>query len=204
MKFILGKKIGMTQIFNQDGQVLPVTLIQAGPCFVTQIKTKEKDGYEALQVGFEKITKIKKIKKTQRGKEYKFLREVRLDNQDNNKENKTFSLGQKIDVSIFEPGQKVQVSGISKGKGFQGGVKRHGFHGKNASHGVKHEERKIGSVGTRFPQRVVKGRKMPGHMGAKRVTVKNLEVIKVDPDNNLLVLKGAVPGGKGTLLEIKA
>lgn len=204
MKFILGKKIGMTRVFDKEGRVLPVTLIQAGPCFVTQVKTKEKDGYRALQIGFEKISKAKKIKKTQKGKEYRYLREVRLDHQNNGDKENTFTLGQKIDVSIFEPESLVKISGISKGKGFQGGVKRHGFHGRDATHGVKHEERTIGSIGTRFPQRVVKGRRMPGHMGEERVTVRNLQVIKVDPEKNLLLAKGAVPGRRGTLLEISS
>jgi len=203
MKFILGKKIGMTRLFTQDGRVVPVTAIEAGPCFITQIKVKDKDGYAALQLGFEKITKDKKIKKTSKNKPYRYFREVRLDSQNSKDQENIFALGQKIDTSVFEPGDKVMVSGISKGKGFQGGVKRHGFHGRDSSHGVKHEERTIGSTGRRFPQRVVLGRKMPGHMGNVRITVKNLEVIKTDPEKNLLLVKGAVPGRKGTVLEIK-
>ncbi len=197
MKFILGKKLRMTQIFDKEGNVIPVTLVEAGPCFVTQIKTKEKDGYFAVQVGFEPLKKIKKSKKK---KPYRYLKEFRLDEE----EIKKYQIGQKIDVSFFKEGDLVSVSGISKGKGFQGAVKRWGFSGKNpVSHGTKHEERKIGSVGASTPRRVWKGKKMPGRMGAERVTVKNLEIVKVDPENNLLAIKGALPGRKGTLLEIK-
>ena len=196
MKFILGKKIGMTQIWKEN-KVIPVTLIEAGPCFVTQIKTKEKDGYQAIQLGFEKIEKEKKIKKSQKNKPYRYLREFRLDNVEG------FKVGDVIDVSRFEPGEKVKVSGISKGKGFQGVVKRWGFSGRNATHGVKHEERKPGSIGSAFPQRVIKGKKMPGRMGNERVTIKNLEIVDIDKDKNLLVIKGGVPGRRGTLLEIQ-
>ncbi len=199
MKFILGKKLEMTQIFNEKGEVIPVTLVEAGPCFITQIKTKEKDGYEAVQIGFEKIEKEKKIKKSQRNKPYKYLKEFRKEKG----EEISFLTGDKIDVSIFQEGDKVKVSGISKGKGFQGGVKRWGFAGLPATHGTKHEERSLGSIGCAFPQRVWKGRKMPGRMGSERVTVKNLEVIRVDVKNNILAIKGAVPGRRGTLLEIR-
>jgi large subunit ribosomal protein L3 len=197
MKFILGVKLGMSQIFDEKGKIIPVTFIEAGPCFVTQLKTKEKDGYEAVQVGFQEIKKNKKIKKTNKEKPFKFLREFR-ENPNNFKEN------QKIEVSIFKEGDKVKVTGISKGKGFAGAVKRWGFRGRGGSHGVKHEARTIGSVGTSFPQRVIKGKKMPGRMGSERVTVRNLRVEKVDPANNLLVLRGAVPGPKGGLVEIKS
>jgi large subunit ribosomal protein L3 len=195
MKFILGTKLGMSQIFDKEGNVIPVTLVEAGPCQVLQIKTKEKDGYEAVQVGFKAITKKKKIKKTAKGKEFKYLREFK---------DGEFKKGDKIDVSLFEEGEKVRVSGFSKGKGFQGGVKRWGFSGRNATHGVKHEQRTIGSVGMSFPERVIKGRKMPGRMGFQRTTVKNLKVVKVDKEKNLLAIKGALPGAKGILLEIKA
>jgi large subunit ribosomal protein L3 len=195
--FILGKKIGMAQIWKH-GKAIPVTLIEAGPCFVTQIKTKEKDGYQAVQVGFEKIEKEKKISKTQKDKPFRYLREFRVENIENLK------IGDQIDVSQFEIGKKVKVSGISKGKGFQGVVKRWGFSGRNATHGVKHEERKPGSIGSAFPQRVIKGKKMPGRMGGRRVTVKNLEIIDIDKEKNLLVIKGGVPGRRGTLLEIQA
>jgi len=197
MKFILGRKLEMTQVFTEDGKVVPVTLIEAGPCFVAQIKTKEKDGVEAVQIGFEK--KTKKIKKTEKGKEFKYLRDFRVKED----EAKKIKVGDKIDVSVFKEGDKVKVSGISKGKGFQGAVKRWGFSGRNATHGVKHEHRTLGSVGVSGMERVWKGKKMPGRMGAERVTIRNLEVVRVDPQNNLIALKGAVPGRRGTLLEIK-
>ncbi len=194
MNLILGKKIGMSQTFDKDGKMVPVTLVLAGPCYVLQKKTKEKDGYEAVQIGFEKIEKKNKITKSMRGKEYKHIKEQR---------GSEGNLGDEINISAFKEGDIVKISGISKGKGFQGGVKRHGFSGRNATHGVKHEHRTIGSTGCRFPQHVIKGRRMPGHMGHERITVKNLKIIKIDKDNNLLVVKGAVPGHKGTLLEIR-
>lgn len=196
MKFILGKKLEMSQIFDEQGRVVPVTLIEAGPCFVTQIKDKKKDGYEALQVGFEEKKKAKEDKKKQSKKAYRWLREFKGDIS-------KYKVGDKIDVSVFKEGDEVKISGLSKGKGFQGVVKRWGFSGRGASHGVKHEARTLGSVGSSFPQRVLKGKKMPGRMGGKRVTVKNLQVVKVDPKNSLLAVKGAVPGRRGTLLEIR-
>jgi len=197
MKFILGEKIEMSQIFNKEGRIFPMTLIECGPCYVLQKKTKEKDGYKALQIGFRKITKKNKIKKTMKGKEFRYIREARIENEEKLK------VGDKINVSIFKEGDVVKISGISKGKGFQGAVKRWGFSGMGATHGVKHEHRTLGSVGSAFPERVIKGKKMPGRMGAERVTVKNLKVVKVDLKNNLLAVKGAVPGRRGTLLEIK-
>ena len=197
MKFILGQKIGMSQMFDKNGKLTPVTLISAGPCFVLQKKTKEKEGYEALQVGFRKIEKKDKIGKSMKGKEYKNIKEyVGAD--------ETLKVGDEINASTFVEGDILKVSGMSKGKGFQGGVKRHGFHGRRATHGVKHEHRTIGSTGSRFPQHVIKGRRMPGRMGYDRVSVKGLKVMKVDKDSNLLVLKGAVPGRTGALLEIRA
>jgi large subunit ribosomal protein L3 len=199
MKFILGKKLKMAQIFDKEGNQIPVTLIEAGPCEVLQIKKKEKDGYEAVQIGFERL-KEKKITKTKKKKPYKYLREFRVENSEIN----NYKIGQKIDVSIFKEGELVSVSGISKGKGFAGGVKRWGFAGRPATHGTKHEERTIGSVGSSTPAHVVKGRKMPGRAGGKRVTIKNLEIVKIDKEKNLLAIKGAVPGTKGTLLEIKS
>lgn len=196
MSFILGKKIGMTQVWKENN-VIPVTIIKAGPCFVTQIKKKEKDGYEAIQLGYEKINKEKKIKKTEKNKPYKWLKEF--------KENtEKISEGDIIDVSSFQIGQMVKISGISKGKGFQGGVKRWGFAGRNATHGVKHEHRTLGSTGMCLPERVMKGKKMPGRMGSQRITVKNLEIVEIDKEKNLIVVKGAVPGKRGTLLEIKS
>ncbi len=197
MKFILGHKIGMTQMFDKNGKMTPVTLVVVGPCSVLQKKNIEKDGYSALQIGFKKIEKKSKIGKSMKGKEYRHVKECRV------AEGETLNVGDEITVSAFEEGQIVKVSGISKGKGFQGGVKRHGMHGRNATHGVKHEEREIGSTGSRFPQHVIKGRKMPGRMGSERISVKGLKIMKVDPENNLLVIKGAVPGTKSTLLEIR-
>ena len=202
MKFILGKKIGMTQIFDDNNNVIPVTLVKAGPCFVVQVKNKEKDGYEAVQIGFEEIND-KKAKKPQKGhfkkhgleKNYYYLREF-----PNNK----LKSGDKIDVSLFNNGEIVNVSGISKGKGFQGVVKRHGFKGAPASHGTKHNLRAPGSIGSAFPQRVFKGKRMAGRMGSDRITVQGLEIINIDKEDNLLAIKGAVPGKKGTLLEIIA
>jgi len=193
-KFILGKKIGMSQMFNENGKLIPVTLVSAGPCEVLQVKTIEKDGYAALQIGFEKIEKEKKIKKTMKGKPFRFLKEV---------EDGDAKVGELISVSVFKAGDKVKISGVSKSKGFQGAVKRHGFHGRNATHGVKHEHRTLGSIGATFPQRVIKGKKMPGRMGFERVTVKNLEIVKVEEGQNLLAVKGAIPGRIGALLEIR-
>lgn len=204
MKFILGKKIEITQIFDEKGNVIPVTLIEAGPCFVTQIKSKEKDGYDSVQIGFEKL-KENRITKSKKKKPYKYIREFRVEGRAFAPLASGATAGKdKIDVSVFKEGDEVKISGISKGKGFAGAVKRWGFHGRGASHGVKHEERTIGSVGSRYPQRVIKGRKMPGRMGFERVTVKNLKIAKVDLENNLLAVKGAVPGRRGTLLEIRA
>jgi len=195
-KFILGKKIGMTQIFDEKGEVIPVTIIEAGGCEILQIKTKEKDGYTAVQIGFEKINKKKKIKKPLIKKPFRYIKEFK-------NEIKDYKIGEIINASIFKEGDIVKVSGISKGKGFAGAVKRWGFSGRNKTHGVKHEERTVGSIGATWPERVIKGKKMPGRMGGKRVTVKNLEVVRVDPENNLLVVKGAIPGRRGTLLEIR-
>ena len=197
MKFLIGKKIGMSQTFDKEGNVVPVTLISAGPCYILQKKSKEKDGYEALQFGFDKIEKKAKIGKSMKGKEYKHIREIRNQKPENR------NVGEEINVGEFAEGELVKVSGLSKGKGFQGGVKRHGFSGRDATHGVKHEHRTIGSIGGRFPQRVVPGKKMPGRMGGERTTVKNLKIVKIDLENNLLIVEGAVPGRKGTLLEIR-
>ena len=196
MKFILGLKLEMSQVFDEKGNVVPITLIQAGPCFVTQLKNQEKDGYLSIQVGFQKIEKENKIKKSQKQKPFKRLREFKGDAS-------KYKVGDKIDVSLFQEGDKVKIAGISKGKGFQGAVKRWGFSGMGASHGVKHHHRTLGSVGSAFPQRVIKGKKMPGRMGSDRVTVKNLKIVKIDKKNNMMAVKGAVPGRRGTLLEIR-
>lgn len=195
MNFILGKKIEMNQLFDEQGKVVPVTLIQAGPCYITQIKRGEHDGYDAIQIGFEKIDKQKKLKKTMKGKPYRYLKEARGEVED-------LKIGDEINVSIFKPGDKVKISGISKGKGFAGAVKRWGFVDRAKAHGAK-DMRRVGSIGSRFPQRVIKGKKMPGRMGSDRVTIKNLKVVAIDRENNILAVKGAVPGRRGTLLEIR-
>lgn len=195
MKFILGKKIGMAQLFDDKGRVVPVTWIEAGPCFVTQLKTKEKDGYDAVQVGFEK--KKKNIKKTETGKEYKYLKETKINQGE-------IKIGDNIDVSNFQEGDMVKISGISKAKGYQGVVKRWGFHGSSKTHGTKHTERKGGSIGATDPARVFKGKKMAGRMGGKRVTVKGLKIIKIDKEKNLMAIKGSIPGRRGTVLEISS
>jgi len=199
MKFILGLKIGMTQIFDEKGKIVPVTLVEAGPCQVLQLKTKEKEGYGSVQIGF-MGKKENKIRKSEKGKGFKFIKEFRL----SGKESEVLNVGDTFDVSVFQENDKIKVSGMSIGKGFQGGVKRWGFSGRNATHGMKHEQRTLGSVGCTIPARVVKGRKMPGRTGYDRVTVDNLEVAKIDKENNLLAIKGMLPGRKGTLLEIKA
>ena len=200
MKFILGLKGKMSQIFTEDGKVVPVTVVQAGPVVVTQIRNKEKDGYEAVQVGFlpakeKNVNKPQKVAYKEVGY-FKYLREFRVNPE-------TLQTGDKIDVSSFEVGDIVDVSGTSKGKGFQGVVKRWGFAGGPKSHGQKHTLRAPGSIGAQGPQRVFKGKKMAGRMGGERVTVKNLEIVAIDKENNLLFIKGAVPGKPGTLLEIR-
>ena len=202
MKFILGKKLGMSQLFNEKGQVIPITLVEAGPCPVVQVKSKEKDGYQAVQLGFEGI-KDKKVKKPQKGhfkkanleKGFRYLREF---------PNGDLKIGDKIDVSVFNEGEIVKITGISKGKGFQGVVKRHGFSGFPASHGTKHGLRAPGSIGSSFPERVWKGKKMAGRMGSDRITTSGLKIVQIDKNNNLLAVKGAIPGKKGVLLEIVA
>jgi large subunit ribosomal protein L3 len=201
-KAILGKKIGMTQIFGENGEAVPVTVVEAGPCLVVQKKTVEKDGYSALKVGFEDI-KEKRLNKPTLGqfkkhqlKPKKYLRELKI--QDAEK----YNVGDEIKVDIFKPGDRVDVTGISKGKGFAGGVKRWNFNRGPMSHGSMYH-RRPGAGGATDPERVFKGKKMPGHLGAERVTVQNLEVVKVDPDKNLLLIKGSVPGARKSLLFIK-
>jgi large subunit ribosomal protein L3 len=202
MKFILGKKIGMSQVFidNESGKkVIPVTLVEAGHCIVTQIKTKEKDGYLATQVGFSEKKKINKpltghLKEL--GK-FRYLREFRA-----KEDNEKYEVGNKIDVSIFKPGDKVKAVGISKAKGFQGVVKRHNFKGGPASHGQKHSNRKPGSIGSGYPEHVIKGKKMAGRMGGVSVTQLGLEIVEVDKEKNLLIIKGSMPGRIGTLIKI--
>lgn len=198
MKFILGKKIGMSQLFDEKGNVIPVTWIEAGPCFITQIKEKEKNGYSAVQIGFFK-KKPRKVKKTEKGKEFRYLKECKI----SDAEAESLKIGKEINVSIFKEGDIIRISGVSKGKGFQGVVKRWGFAGAPKTHGTKHMLRMPGSIGVSDAERVFKGMKMAGRMGGKRVTVKNLRIIKIDKDKNLLAVKGAIPGRKGMLLEIR-
>ncbi len=204
MKGILGKKVGMTQIFNEEGNVIPVTLIEAGPCYVTQKKTQEKDGYSAVQLGFEEVSD-KRVTKPQSGHlkksnapMLKYLREFRV------KDHSDLEEGQVIDASVFEVGDLVDVVGTSKGKGFAGVVKRHGFAGGMKTHGQSDRHRAPGSIGAgTTPGHVFKGMRMPGRMGGERVTVSNLEVVIVDAERNLLAVKGAVPGAKKGLLVVK-
>ncbi|KKS37330.1 MAG: 50S ribosomal protein L3 [Candidatus Sungbacteria bacterium RIFCSPLOWO2_12_FULL_41_11] len=208
MKYILGEKIGMSQVFDSEGKVIPVTVVSADPNVVLQVRTKEKDSYEAVQVGFG-IRKDKNIKKPQKGHfkdlgNFRYIKEFRTPQVSESK--LQVSRGDKFDVSVFKEGDMVKVSGISKSKGFQGVMKRHGFHGAPATHGTKHAHREPGSIGGgggRAGGRVVKGMKMAGRMGGERVTVKNLKIVKVDAENSLLAISGAVPGRKGTLLEIR-
>ena len=204
MKGILGKKVGMTQIFDEGGEVIPVTVIEAGPCFVVQKKTLERDGYQAIQLGFEEV-KPKRLTGGQRGHLRKsnlpplrYLREIRASDLEEYEE------GQKITVSVFDVGDRVDVVGTSKGRGFAGAIKRHGFKRQPKTHGQSDRERAPGSAGsTTTPGRVYKGKRMPGHMGNARVTVQNLQIVLVDPERNLLAVKGAVPGARNGLLIIK-
>jgi len=197
---IIGKKLGMSQVFGDDGTVAAVTAIEAGPCTVTQVKTADKDGYNAVQLGF---GKAKRLKSPQRGHlkgtgEFRYLREFRLD------ETKEVEVGQKIDVSQFQSGDLVDVTGVSKGKGFAGVVKRHHFAGGPKTQGQSDRHRAPGSIGAgTSPGRVLKGQRMPGHMGNQQATVRNLEVFEADPARNLLLVKGAVPGSRNGLLLIK-
>lgn len=218
-KAILATKVGMTQIFNEDGVLTPVTVLQAGPCVVTQIKTVENDGYDAVQVGFvdkkEKIVNVDKngkkeiahrhgLTKAEKGHFDKagvsgkrFVREFKFDNA------QEYELAQEIKADIFEAGDKVDATAISKGKGFQSAIKRHNQHRGPMAHGSKFH-RHAGSNGSASdPSKVFKGKKMPGHMGAKRITTQNLEVVRVDVENNLLLIKGAVPGPKKSLVTIR-
>jgi len=199
MKVLIAKKIEMSQRFKEDGTVAPVTLLQAGPCKVTQIKTKEKDGYEAVQLGCGSSKNLSKPLKGHlkaSGADVRTLREFRLDSTDG------LEVGAEISVSQFSPGEFVNVSGLSKGKGFQGVVKRHGFHGSPASHGHKDQLRMPGSIGSGGVQRVFKGTRMAGRTGHGQVTVKNLEIIDVDAEKNVLAVKGAVPGARGSVILI--
>lgn len=201
-KGILGKKVGMTQIYTDTGIAVPVTVIEAGPCIVVQKKTPQVDGYHALQIGFSEKND-RNINKPLKGhfvranvKPTRYLAELRINEID------SYELGQEIKTDIFNVGEKVDVIGTSKGKGFAGAIKRHNFHRGPMTHGSKYH-RRPGAAAAKGPARIFKGRKMPGHLGAERVTVQNLEVVVIDAENNLMAVKGAVPGPKGGLLLVR-
>lgn len=202
-KAILATKVGMTQIFNEDGVLTPVTVLQAGPCVVTQVKTVENDGYSAIQVGYGDIRE-KLVNKPRKGHFAKagvankrFLKEFRFDNAEE------YTVGQEINADIFAAGDKIDATAKSKGKGFQGAIKRHGLSRGPMAHGSKYH-RHAGSNGAASdPSKVFKGKKMPGHMGAVKVTIQNLEVVKIDAENNLILVKGAVPGPKKSVVMLK-
>ena len=200
MKYVLGKKEKMSQVFDTEGNSHPVTVISAGPTIVTQVKTKDKDGYDAVQVGFGE-RREKRLNKALIGHfkklgNFAYTKEIKGMAED-------VKVGDKIDLSVFVEGDKVKVTAIAKGKGFQGVVKRHGFGGGRRSHGQKHSEREPGSIGIGGVQRVMKGMRMPGRMGTDTVSVKNLKIMKIDTENNKIFIKGAVPGRPGTLVEIR-
>ena len=202
MKGILGKKIGMTQIFTEHGEVIPVTVVEAGPVVVTQIKTTENDGYTAIQVGFQDA-KEKSLNKPQKGHLAaaktlkKHLKEFRVDSVEE------YTVGQEIKADLFAAGELIDVTGISKGKGFQGPIKRHGQSRGPETHGSRYH-RRPGSMGAcSYPGRVFKNKKLAGHMGSVKVTVQNLEVVRVDADKNFILVKGAIPGAKGSVVTIK-
>lgn len=202
MKGILGKKIGMTQIFTEAGEVVPVTVVEAGPVVVTQVKTIENDGYNAVQVGFVDA-KEKSLNKPQKGHLAaantlkKHLKEFRVESVD------AYTVGQEIKADVFAAGEMIDVTGISKGKGFQGPIKRHGQSRGPETHGSRYH-RRPGSMGAcSYPGRVFKNKKLAGHMGSVKVTVQNLEVVRVDADKNFILVKGAIPGAKGSVVTIK-
>lgn len=203
MKAILGKKIGMTQIFAETGEVVPVTVIEAGPEVVTQIKTVETDGYNAVQIGYED-QKAHRVNKPMTGHFEKsgaplkkHVAEFRIE------DGETYELGQLITVADFEEGKKIDVTGVSKGKGTQGNIKRHGHHRGPMTHGSKHKRLPGGLAAGTYPSRVFKGNDGPGRMGRDTVTVQNVVLVKVDTDRNLMLVKGAVPGGRGSLVRIQ-
>ena len=203
MKFIIGTKLNMTQVFDQEGNVHPVTVLKAGPVTVTQVKESAKDGYSAVQIGFGEIRE-KLVSKPQQGHTkalglFRTFKEFRV-------AAPTHKLGDKFDVSVFKEGDEVEVSSVSKGKGFQGAVKRHGFKGGSRTHGQKHSEREVGTISGagRAGGRVAPGMRMAGRMGGDRVTVKNLKIVQINPTENLLLVSGAIPGRKGTLVEVIA
>ena len=199
---LLGKKIGTSQLFRDDGEAVSVTAVRTGPCTVTQVKTTAKDGYDAVQLGFDEVQRLRSKPREghlrRSGKLFRHLREFEADDVSE------IEVGLEVDVALFEPGDRVAVTGLSKGRGFAGGVKRHGFHGGPKTHGQSDRHRAPGSIGAgSTPGRVLKGLKMAGHMGDARITVKNLEVVRTDSDQNLLFVKGAVPGARNALLLIR-
>ena len=202
-KAILATKVGMTQIFNEDGVLTPVTVLQAGPCVVTQVKTEDNDGYKAVQVGFvdkrEKlINKPMKGHFDKAGVSYKrYVREFKFENTEE------YAVAQEIKADIFTAGDKIDATAISKGKGFQGAIKKHGQHRGPMAHGSKFHRHQGSNGACSDPSKVFKGKGMPGHMGHKQITVQNLEIVKVDVENNLLLVKGAVPGPKKALVTVK-
>ncbi|OGP52799.1 MAG: 50S ribosomal protein L3 [Deltaproteobacteria bacterium RBG_13_52_11] len=204
LKGIIGRKLGMTQVFGDNGNVIPITVIEAGPCAITQIKTKEKEGYNALQLGFMK-KKPQRVNRPLSGHFQKsgtgpfyFLKEFRVD------ESGEYTVGQEITLETFTVGDVVDITGISKGRGFAGVIKRHGFRGSHASHGTHEYFRHGGSIGSNtFPGRTFKGKRMPGHYGNSRVTVQNFKIIDIKPENNLLLIKGAIPGSINSIVIIR-
>jgi len=205
MKTIVGEKLGMTQVFTEDARVVPVTVIKAGPVHVTQVKTPERDGYAAVQIAFKEL-KAKQVNRAQAGHfgmagvpPARHLVEVRVE------DSARYEVGQRFGVGdLFQPGQHADVTGVSKGKGFAGVIKRHNFEGQGASHGAHKVHRAPGSIGAcATPARVFKGKRLPGRMGGERTTVMNLEIIAVDAERNLLMVRGAVPGPKGAVLVIR-
>ncbi|HYI15428.1 MAG TPA: 50S ribosomal protein L3 [Thermomicrobiales bacterium] len=201
MHGLIGKKLGMTQIFDETGRVIPVTVLQVGPCVVTQLKTQERDGYEAVQLGFGDSKRLNKPERGQRkaaGTNSRYLREMKANDISG------YEVGQVLDCSIFEVGARVDVAGTSKGKGFQGTVKRHGFAGGPKTHGQSDRHRAPGSIGSSAtPGRVFKNMKMAGQMGNERKTVQGLEVVRVDPEKNLVLVRGSVPGHDDNLLIVR-
>ena len=202
-KAILARKVGMTQVFDDNGTLTPVTVLQAGPCTVTQVKTIENDGYNSVQVGFGEIRDIL-VNKPRKGHfakagvdNQRFIREFRFDNASD------YELGQEIKADIFEEGDKIDATATSKGKGFQGVIKRHNFGRGPETHGSKHHRHHGSSGASATPGEVAKGKKMPGQMGNERVTIQNLEIVRVDAENNLILVKGSVPGPKKALVTLK-
>jgi large subunit ribosomal protein L3 len=203
-KFILGTKLGMSQVYSDKGEMVPVTLLEVTPNVVTQVKSSEKDGYVAVQVATG-TKKASKLSKGLRGHfktlgSFRWVREFRASAVGG----KDLAVGDTIDCSIFAPGDTVKASGLTKGRGFSGAVKRHGFHGAPASHGHGHVTRHVGSIGQRFPQHTLKGSRGPGRYGAERVSMRGLKIVLVDPEKNMLAIRGAVPGAKGSLVQIVA